>query len=345
MTTDRETPAGAVPSVNHMDEDETALADAFYDAINTASRTTPRSQQAGLFQVGVSDLGFCPERTRRMLAGQTPEPTDLLPAWIGTELGRGLEEAWIALHPDWVRQAEVAVDFKILIGADQYQVRVPGHPDLIDPTGGLMLDVKTTYGLADAERNGPSRSQQFQRHLYGVGAWNAGLFAPGIELADVRVGNVWIDRSAVERRAHVNIEPLNLDVVAEAQEWLEDVVYHLVNDQEAEKVPPRDMCAKVCGYFEPCRGGDTDVEGLIEDPEWVRFLELYREGQRLESDGKKFRAMAKAHLEGVRGTVMLQEGLFSVRETWKNPTVVPEHVRSGYTTLELKPVKGARGTR
>lgn len=321
----------------NMTDEERALAEEFYQAIQDASHESPRSQQAGRFQVGVSDLGFCPERTRRMLDGQVPDRTDVLPAWIGTALGDHAEQAWVAKHPDWRRQLPIEVRLRVMIDGKRYEVVIPGHPDLVHPRG-KMLDVKTDFGLADPEKNGPSDQQQYQRHLYGLGCWEAGYF-PGVDLDDVKVGNVWIDRSATDRRAHVNLEPFNLDVVQEAKDWLEDVIYHLVNNQEAEKKPPRDMCAVVCGYYDPCRTFDTDVTGLVTDPDVLRHVAIYREGRALASEGEKLKEQAKAHLKGINGMVKLDEKIFSLRHTWVDPVAQPEVVKRGFTKIELREVK------
>lgn len=331
----------AVPIGNtFMDDDEQLLADQFYEAMMRFNRESPRSQQAGRFQIGVSDLGFCPERTRRMLNGETPEPTDVLPAFLGTAIGDHAERAWAQFSPTALVQASVEIEFTILIDGSNYKVTVPGHPDIIEPERGILLDVKTDEGLADAERQGPDLQKQFQRHDYGLAAFNRGLFADHIALEDVKVGNVWIDRSGGDRYVHVNLEPLNLDYVAASQAWLEDVVYHLVNRQPAQKVPPRDMCEKICGFFGPCRGRDTDVEGLLDDPILVERVKMYDEGRELEKEGARLKRSAKAHLEGTSGHVRVGEQLFQLRSTWVNPTLVPESTRRGYDKLEIRRVKG-----
>jgi hypothetical protein len=325
----------------YMNDEEAALAAEFYDAIQKASRETPRSQQAGQFRVGVSDLGFCPERLRRTLDGQVPDDTDVYLAWLGTVIGGGAEQAWKAQHPEALIQQAIEVNLRVDIDGKAFLVTIPGHPDIVQPEG-KMIDVKTDYGLSDPERIGPSKQQQFQRHLYGLGSYEAGLFHPDVTLDDVKVGNVWLDRAGIDKYAHVNLEPFNPDVVDEAREWLADVIYHQVSGQEAEKVPPRDMCAVVCGHFARCRGLDTDVVGLIDDPEVVERVAMYREGQLLASQGDRLKQQAKVHLENYDGMVRLDESLFALRHTFVDASVVEEHVRRGYTKIELRPVKGEK---
>lgn len=333
-------PKGAMPD-GFMTKEEEALAKQFYQAIQDASHESPRSQQAGRFQIGVSDLGFCPERTRRMLDGQVPDRTDVLAAWVGTAMGDHAEQAWVAKYPEWRRQLPIKVVLRVQIGDARYAVEIPGHPDLVHPKG-RMLDVKTDFGLTDPLKNGPSDQQQYQRHLYGLGCWEAGYF-PDVELEDVVVGNVWLDRGAVDKFAVVKLEKFNLDVVTEARDWLEDVVYHVVNKESAEKKPPRDMCAVVCGYYEECRAFDTDTTGLVTDPDVLRHIAIYREGQQMASAGERLKKQAKVHLDGINGMVRLPEGIFQLRHTWVNPVVQPEVVKRGYSKIELREVKAPKG--
>jgi hypothetical protein len=340
--TEIQVPQGALPP-GMMTDEEQALADAIYQAIQDASHESPRSQQAGQFRIGVSDLGFCPERTRRMLDGQVPERTDVLAAWVGTALGDHLEQAWVAKHPDWRRQLPIEVRLRVNIGDRRYEVVVPGHPDLVHRRG-KMIDAKTDFGLTDPLRNGPSRQQQYQRHLYGLGCYEAGYFDPDVDLDDVVVGNVWLDRGAVDKFAVVKMEKFNPEVVDEARDWLEDVIYHLVNKQEAEKVPPRDMCAVVCGYYEECRAFDTDTSGLVTEEQVIRHAAIYREGQVLASKGDRLKKEAKAHLDGIDGMIRLDEGIFQLRHTWRNPTILENGtVKRGYTVIELREVKAPKG--
>lgn len=325
-----------------MDEEEQALADEFYEAMMTASRTSPRAQQQGRFVLGVSDLGFCPERTKRMLSGEVPEPTDVLPAFLGTAIGDHAEKAYAAAHPDVITQADVEVTFTIRVGLEKWTIKVPGHPDIIDPANLRMIDVKTDFLLADAERQGADQQKRFQRHCYGLGAWQAGYFPDGTNIEDVKVGNVWIDRSAKDRRVHVELEPLDLGVIRAAEEWLEDVVYAMVNDEPAEKAPPREMCLAVCGYAGDCRGLDTDTTGLLTDELALARIEMYREGADQEKAGKRLKEAARAALEEMGKLSGNTPNGFQVRWSYVNGGWVPEHHRQGYTKLDIRPIPKGR---
>lgn len=302
----------------------------FYDAINEASRTTDRAAQAGRWQAGISDLGFCSERVRRMLDKQKPEPTDEYLAWLGTALGDHAEQAAIKRWPEAIRQATV----EVTLAGDQATYNLTGHPDLVFPHG-LIIDCKTDYGLTDIRRTGPSQQQQFQRHLYGLGAYEAGLFDDDVTLDDVRVGNVWIDRAGIERSAHCQIEPFNPDYVGSATEWLDSVVYAYLHGEEALKEPPRNMCEQVCGFYSVCRLFDTDVSGRIGDEDILRNVDMYIEGAQMERDGKRLKDEAKRHLGGVEGST----GEYMVRWVHVNGQEVGPSFRSAHEKLDIRKVK------
>lgn len=305
------------------------MAQELYEGIQRASRYSPRSQQAAKFRVGVSDLGFCSERTRRMIDQQVPEDTDVLSAFIGTAVGDYIETNVIpSVWPDAIIQSTIQVDLE----GEQNTYTLEGHPDVVIPAWGVV-DLKTDYGLGTVERSGPSQQQQFQRHCYALGAWKGGLLGD-LALEDVMVANAWIDRAAIDKRCHVHAEPFNPDYVRGAAEWLDEVVYAYTHEEEAKKEPPRDMCRVICGFFRECREFDTDVEGLIRDEQVVTAAQMYREGLDMEKAGKRLKDQAKTHLEGISGST----GEFTIRWTHVNEAVVPERTRAGYDKLEVKPL-------
>jgi hypothetical protein len=311
-----------------MNDDEKRIAEAVYGAIQDTSRYSERSQQAAEFRVGVSDLGFCSERVRRMLDQQEPEHTDVLKAWIGTALGDYMEQAMLRVWPHGIRQSEVS----IVLQGEERVYTLTGHPDFIVPDEGILIDAKTDYGLSSVAKTGPNQQQQFQRHCYAKAAWLMGMFAEGIALEDVRVANVWLDRAGIDQGLHVQMEKYDEDLVTQAGLWLDDVVYAYLQGEEARKEPPRDMCAVICGFFPVCRAYDTDVEGLLTDKDVLTHVDMYREGLDLEKQGKRLKDQAKQHLVGVTGST----GEFMVRWTHINDTEVPATTRRGYDKLEVR---------
>src|SRR5215475_9336423 len=238
-----------------MTDQERDLADQVYEAIQASATTSERSQQQAEFRLGISDLGFCSEKVRRMVAGIPEPPTDKLPAFLGTAIGDHVERACLRVWPHAIRQATV----RIIIQGEVNRYTLTGHPDLVLPHG-VLIDCKTAHGLTVVQRTGPTQQQQFQRHLYALGAHQGHLFDEGLELEEVQVANIWIDRSAGERRLHCHMEPYSPGVVAQAGFWIDDVVYAHLHGEEARKEPPREVCARVCGHYQDCRALDTDVE-------------------------------------------------------------------------------------
>lgn len=318
-----------------MDADEETWAKDFYDAIQQMSAGTDRSEQARRFKVGVSDLGFCSERVRRMLLQMTPDDPDYLLAWIGTALGDHAEQAIMAKYPHMIRQAEVTLRLEI----DGHVYEIPGHPDLIDPENGILWDCKTDFGLDVVERTGPSDQQQYQRHSYARAAHEAGLF-PNHTLEELRVGNFWIDRGGVDKRLHVQMEPFDQEWVDRASEWLSEVIYAYLETSQgreavARKEPPREVCAVVCGFYAECRLFDTDVEGLLTDPTTLQAIDMYNEGLDATRMGDRLKKVAKEHLRDIQGST----GTHLLRWVWQNPSEVPASTRRGYWKIDLKPIK------
>lgn len=312
-----------------MGEEEAALAKRIDGAIQRAATHTDRGQQAAEFRVGISDLGYCSERTRRMLDHQVPEDSDMFKAWIGTALGDALEDAVVAAFPGAIKQSEVTVT---LVG-DKRTFQVLGHPDLILPEEGIVLDGKSAFGLNLARRMGADQQKQFQRHGYGAGAWDAGFFGD-LGLKDVRVGNVWLDRSGVESSVHVQLEPFDFQVLFEATHWLEEVIEHYIAGTEAQKEPPREVCASTCGFFSVCRALDTDVTGLLEGRETIEAVQLYLDGKKMASEGEKFKREAKAALDGVSGST----GQHTVRWVSVDEVQVKAGVRRAHKRLDIRAI-------
>lgn len=314
---------------------EQALAEEFYDAIQEWSASTDRSKQQADFRVGVSDLGFCSEKVRRMLLREEPtsEP-DKLAAFLGTWIGAGVEQALLHRYADdLVLQAEVTA----VLDTDEGTFSITGHPDMIFPRRGLMLDNKSVNRLGSVTYFDDNQQQQFQRHIYGLAAWEAGLFRD-LPLEEVKVGNVWIDRSGEDHGLHVRVEPLDLGIVDRAKDWLSEVVYAYKHDIEARKEPPRNFCENWCEFYATCRKFDTDASGLIEDPEVFRAIDLYEKGKDLEKEGAKLKAIAKNKMVGVEGST----GTHIVRWVRVEPSIIPETTRKGYERLTLTKIKESK---
>lgn len=314
-----------------MDTYEQTIATALYAAMNDASVSTERADQDREFKIGVSAIGHCSELARRMIAGIEPAGTqDWLAAIIGTAVGDWIEaNAVPRVWPDAITQATV----EVVLSGDQGTYRLPGHPDIIVPSEGLILDNKGVNGFGFVRRNGPKQQQQFQRHCYAKGAWEAGFF-PGRSLSDIRVGNVWHDRSAQEHALHVQIEPYSEEIVADATDWLDEVVYDYLHHQEARKEPHYAFCEGYCPHFEDCRLGETDVEGLIEDPEVMLAIDMLQESKVMASAANRLKNQAHLALRGVQGST----GEYTIRWTKVSGGEV-NYFREPSMRLDIRKVK------
>jgi hypothetical protein len=302
----------------------------FYEAVQAMTRTSERSLQASARRIGVSELGFCSEKMRRVLKGETAEAKDMTKAFVGTALGDHIEAAIVKVYPRLIRQSEVTIT---LVG-DSGTYTIGGHPDLVDPDNGILLDVKTVNGLRIVQRTGPSQQQQFQRHCYAKAAHQAGFFADDIGLSQVQVGNVWFDRSAEEVEPYVQMEPYDERVVEAATQWLDDVVYAYRHDEEARKEPPIAMCAKTCGFYLDCRAGRGGPQGLLEDRETVSAVQMYQEALNLEREARTMKNQAKIALNGVEGST----GHYTVKWTKVNGGPV-SYFREPYQKLDIRKVR------
>lgn len=316
-----------------MNDQEQALADRIYAAMQDYSINSDRGLQAKEFRVGISDLGYCSERLRRMLDRQSPEDTDMLKAFIGTAIGKDVEAAVVKAEafPDAVSQIDVVLT---LDAGDGRVFNIPGHPDLILPDEGIVLDVKTSQGLALAERLGADQQKNFQRMGYGKAVWDAGYFGDR-PLEEVQVGNVWIDRSGDQQRVHVQLVPFDPDVIASATAWLDDVIYNFRQGTEAMKEPPREVCAATCGFFRICRARDTDVEGLLTAPEVLEAIDMYREGVALEKQGRSLKSQAKPALVGYSGST----GKATLRWVHVNESTTAATVRKAHDKIDIREIR------
>ena len=312
-----------------------SLADAFYKAVHDWDSRRARSQQSAEGKIGVSDLGHCSELVRRKMMGETEEPRDAWAAILGTVAGDAIETALEEAAergeiPPVIIQSSFTVPLHVETAGQVFEFNIPAHADAIFPTLGLVVDNKGSNGLEKARRYGNlSVQKRFQRHLYGWGAFKAGLFGD-MPMEDLRVGNMWHDRSAVEHEFYCSTEPFSLDVVHEAEQWLGDVVYAYLHGQEAAKEPSREFCAEYCGFFDSCRALDTDAEGLITDPEVLQAVEMRLEARNHEAIAKRLKAESEALLKGVSGST----GTHIIR--WVDvPGGHVEYDRAGYRKLSL----------
>jgi hypothetical protein len=284
-----------------------------------------RSQYAKSNRLGVSDIGYCREYARRTITGQErdTEQTDYLAAFIGTAVGDRVEDLFVDRWPgEWIKQAEVVVTLEV----SGYTLSIVGHPDLYSRSA--LIDFKTMDGLATVRSGGATDQQRFQLSLYAKA-----LIAEGEMDEDAVLSLIYIDRSGVEKQPHVISWRYDPDIIREAEEWLHDVIYAVENEEEASRDKPRSWCEAVCEFAPSCRGTDTDVEGLIEDPIVLNAVDVYRDAIEREKQAGKDKKSAQSVLEHVNGST----GKHTIRWVDIGPSEVA-FTRKGYRRLDIRPV-------
>jgi hypothetical protein len=311
-------------------ETQQEVAASVHAAIDLRVTGSNRSSQSKSNILGVSDIGNCHEYVRRMILDEEPSQqvdTYNLAAFIGHAIGDHAEDAMIEAYPydGWVKQDEVVVSMRVR-GID---VNIPGHPDLYNRKN--LIDFKTKNGLGVVRRRGPSDQERFQRSLYAKALIEAGKMD-----RDAWVHNVYIDRSGAETEPVVWSEPFDYAVVAEAIEWLDDVMYAVQMGEEAYRDPSREWCWAACPFAPKCRGfDDSDVEGKITDPEVVEAIKVYEEAKEQIKALEKDKKSAESVLAGVEGATDTHK----LRWITVQETLVPETMRAGYMRLDLRPLR------
>lgn len=298
----------------------TALEDQLEHAVVEASRRKPRTAQSRAMKLGISDSGFCAEKSRRDIIGEpwsSPENEHSWPAFIGTALGDAIEEAVLAIWPTIERQIEVE-------WAMTEDLVLTGHPDLVPGSG--IIDIKTVDGLTVMRRSGPKRQQRWQRTLY-----YEALRAAGRLPDDGFVANAWFDRSGREPRPYVQLEMFNPEEVEEAREWWTSVLDAVKSGEEALREQPRELCRRFCVRYAACRGLDDVVPGLLTDPEILGAIDLHVRGKALERAGKSMVTDATRTLWDTSGSTATH----SVRWVEVNGS----ENRAGYSKLDVREVR------
>lgn len=310
-----------------------------YGAIQDATNSTARSKQQQEFRLGVSNIGHCRQYAKYITEQRAfTDVRDKTAAFYGTVLGDAIESQIAKSHPDWLTQHETV--FHIPSGGE-----ILGHADLIIPAAAAtdeypqgVTDFKSKAELDTVRRVGRTQQQDFQLTMYAKGCIDEGLLDPS---KPIYLTNVYFDRAAkgggmMPYSITTEYDERTLETI---DEWIGDVKYAVVHDQDASRDLPREFCAAYCEYFTTCRSGDTDAEGLLTDPEVLAAVDMYREGGALEREGRRLKDSAKVTLKGVSGST----GEFVVRPVEVGPAEMKAYTRAGFTKIDVRPVpKGKR---
>lgn len=310
-------------------EPRNPVEEALFGLIDEAMDTSARSLYAQGKKVGVSDIGGCREYVRRLIADEefTDPRKNFMAAFMGTAFGRELEDAYKRRHPDALIQQAVEVPLDL----QGFKFTIPGHLDIVHPKINTIIDNKTKNGLAVVRKSGGDMQHKFQVTLYGYACVKAGLLKPEPTLA-----LAYYDRSGVEQAPHIVMWEWDQSIFDAAIEWLNDVVYALTQGEEASKDKPRDWCYSFCPFATACRGGDTDVEGLIEDETIVTAIDLYKDALARETAAKRDKDTAKKELVGIGGRTKD----WVLRWVHINESEIKAGTRRAYDKIDIRPNRG-----
>lgn len=313
---------------------------AIYDSIQNASNGTERSKQQQDHFIGVSNLGHC-RQYAKLLMTQTPfsDERDKTAAFFGTVAGDAIEQQLRKDHPDWLIQQKLV--FPIPSGGE-----IPGTCDILipfeaqDTENGIyqgVWDLKSKAELETIQKYGPSQQQIWQVHAYCRGGIDAGLFNSD---EPILVGDVFFDRSGRDVIPYGVFYLYDPAVIESIDNWIGDVKYAVINGEDASRDMPREWCWSYCEYATVCRGSDTDVEGLITDPELLAAAEVMVEVAAEKKALKKREDSAKIALERMEAGG--STGTHNVRWTHVNPTFIEGYERAGYKKLSITPIKAPK---
>lgn len=295
-------------------------------AIRAHGLDDPRTKQSMEGIIGPSDLGFCRQKCALMTRGvPQSDAKPIWPAQVGTAIHRYVAEALRSYFDDWI------VDDTRVTATFPSGFSVSGTPDVMGVLAFstdefyLVLDGKTKDGLSLVQRSGITQNNRFQRHTYALGAIQAGLN----QGKPVLVGNFFLDRSGRDDQVHVDLEPFDDLLTREIDEWIGDVKYAVLYNEDAMRDVAAPVCERICEWFTVCRGQlpTKDMEP-IHDKEVKGALAAYAEGKALATLAKRLKDDAAAALWGINGT----DGTWQVR--W---TEVPETKdKAGYMRIDVR---------
>lgn len=264
-----------------------AFAAAMASDLDAYAALTPRTMQTG---IGVSDIGFCHSKSLYKLQGIAPtDAPRSRQALHGTELHKLFVAARRASRPKLLH--EVELEIKLPSG-----LVVPAHADEIDPGEPSVTDFKTCGDDADLtviRREGSDEQQRMQRHLYAYGAIQAGL----VPEDGLIVRNWWIDRAGQNSWGHTEQEFFDMNVVHQADDWLQSIVYAKEHGEEVPRDKHHDWCKRFCEFYTHCRSGLSHDDAVVTDPALIAAARRVHEGRALEKEGKHLTEVGRRTLD------------------------------------------------
>jgi hypothetical protein len=251
---------------------------------------SPRSQHSDDGGVGASSFGCREEMRHILLKHERTDSPDKTAAIIGSYIDAGIKQSRKAANPGLIVDAEYVCTLP-------NGFSFPVHPDEVDPDEPSVTDYKTKNGLAAIRRGFADESYRIQRHIQGLAAIQAGVVDES-----VIVRNVFIDRSGADPHAHVEQEPFSWDVIGQATEFVNDVLYAIKHNETTVCDRPRSFCERYCAFYTMCRGHEIEDDNTpITDPRLARMVAAYMEAETQEKQAKELREALRTDLSGLTG--------------------------------------------
>jgi hypothetical protein len=307
------------------------IAGQIMDSLLAWEAGTPRTKQARDGILGPSDIGFC--RQKAVLMTRGVEPTDNPPKWsaaVGTAIHNYVERAIKDRYPTWLVGSIDNVEVTATLPSG---VEIKGHPDIVIPSDNAVIDIKTVDGLAYVRNQGASLQHKYQRHLYALGLIQSGILDSS---KPVLVGNLYMDRSGKEPQPLLLVEEMDPMLTGEIDLWVEDVIYAIKNNEDANRDVASPVCERICEFFTVCRGSLPDDDSdMIQDTELINAVDAYVRARDMEKEASQLKKEAQAILSGVSGST----GTHQVRWTEIQPTVVDSFQKAGYMRMDVRKLR------
>jgi hypothetical protein len=302
--------------------------DILNSSIKNYEQQSPRTRQSRAGILGPSDIGFC--RQKAALTTREVEPTDFpstAAAQIGTAIHRYVGAALATSHPDWI------IDDRKVTATLPSGAVISGTPDIIAPDWNAIIDIKTVDGFEWVKRNGVNQNHVYQRHLYALGALQAGL----LKEENLLVGNFYIDRSGKEPEGLLVLSDYDPTLTNVIDSWVQDVIYAVKNGETASRDIPAAICERICPFFTACRGELETHDGaeIIDNPELLTALDMYVEGRDMVKEGEKMKREAQSRLYGVNG----RSDTYQIRWVEVASTTVDSSEKTAYSRMDVRPVR------
>jgi hypothetical protein len=299
------------------------------DDLATFDNLSERSQQSLRGELGPSDIGFCRQKATLVTRGVDPsDGKNMWAAQVGTAIHNYVEAALKKAHPDWLLGS---IDGLTVTATLPSGASLSGHPDIVIPADNTVLDIKTVDGFSWISReDGVSDSHAYQRHLYALGCLQEGILDPS---RPVYVGNLYFDRSGKEKTPVLKITEFTHDLSDEIDQWVTDVQYAVMHDEDAKRDVAPSVCAQICEWFTVCRGNLPvhDGQDFTDDPTIRQAMRIAFEAKEMTKKAEAMKASAKSALAGFNGT----DGTYQVRWTETSPVFIEGHERAGSVRMDV----------